>query len=432
MTSVDSFGSTPRLLRPVSDPLGQYFRVGRNDHKELLELLARRDAQCFGLVQDATHVQRQKELREHALDLRLDVILDPQTQAAATVGGYNAQMAKLPWGLNRPTLTDDLRDIAGRRRIAALADFVIEHGYTQVLAPTHLVDGFDDPWFDVDRDLTSQLRVQLDRKGGGRVQILYSLAVPYATMREEHEVSALIEGLKDLPIDAVWLKIEGLGSDATANGIRNYLRVATAFGALRKPVVADGIGGIAGLSILAFGAAGGISHGITFGERVDHSAWRKKSDDRPFGRARRVYFPDLDLLLEPKEAEQLLKSSTRAKALLGCRDSHCCPRGTRDMLENRARHFLVQRMKQVAELSRHHLPIRASRFVENVVRPASDVLMQATGWHLQDDLLIRKLIKQRRRLDGIRTALVADIGASEKRMVMAPKTRSAREHRPGL
>jgi hypothetical protein len=412
--------------------LGQYFRVGRNDHKELLELLARRDAQCFGLVQEATSAQRQKELRERALELRLDVILDPQTQAAATIGGYSAQMAKLPWGLDRPALIDDFRDMAGRRRIAALADFAIDNGYTQVLAPSHLIEASDDPWFDVDRELINQLRTQLDRKGGNRIQILYSLAAPYSVMRDEHERSVLLHGLQELPIEAVWLRIEGLGSDATANGIRNYLRAATAFGTLRKPVVADGIGGIAGLSVLAFGAAGGIAHGITFGERVDHSSWRKKREDQPFGRARRVYFPDLDLLLEPEEADQLVQSSTRAKALLGCRDTHCCPRGTRDMLENRARHFLVQRMKQVAELSKHHLPIRAARFVENVVRPASDALVQATGWHLKDELLVRKLIKQRRRLDSIRTALAADINGSEQRVVTLPKMRSVREHRPGL
>ena len=31
----------PRLIRPAPDPLGLYFRVGRNDHRELLDLLDR-------------------------------------------------------------------------------------------------------------------------------------------------------------------------------------------------------------------------------------------------------------------------------------------------------------------------------------------------------------------------------------------------------
>jgi hypothetical protein len=428
-----SLNPPPRLIRSTPDPLGLFLRVGRNDHGEILDLLARGDAQFFGLIIESTAVKRQKELRERALASRLDVILDPRTQAAATVGGNTESLTALPWGLDRPAVPADFSDVAGRRRIQAIAEVVIDNGFTQVLAPTHSIASSTDPWLSIDAQSTRRLRHQLDRAGASHVQIPYSLAIPYSVLRDDDERESIIHDLRDVPMDSLWLQIEGLGSDATANGIRSYIRGACTFQALGKPLVADGIGGLAGLSLLAFGATGGLAHGVTFGERVDHSAWRRPRDKaNRFGPARRVYVPELDLLLEPKVAAFLIHSSTRAKGLFGCRDTQCCPRGIRDMQENRARHFLIQRMKQVGKLGQWHLPLRAGRFVEEMVRPASDMLVQATNWNLKDVELGAKLGKQRRRLDAVRTALNADVANIEQRSAVVPKTRSARELRHGI
>jgi hypothetical protein len=77
----------PRAVRPAPEPLGLYVRVGRNDHKELLNLLSAGDLGCFGVVIDAVHVDPHRELREQVVEHRLDAILDPKTQAAGTIGG---------------------------------------------------------------------------------------------------------------------------------------------------------------------------------------------------------------------------------------------------------------------------------------------------------------------------------------------------------
>jgi len=429
MNPVDSMQLIPRHIRPAPSPLGLYLHVGRNDHRELLDLLARGDAHFFGMVFDATAVKRHQELRDRALSARLDTILDPRTQAAATIGGYGAGIASLPWGLDRPNCLEDFKDAAGRRRIAAMGDFVIGHGFTQMLAPTHLINGSADPWFAVDCDSTRRLREHLDLKGANQIQLLYKLAIPYAVLRDENEVELLIHGLSEVPADAIWLHVEGLGSGSTANGVKNYIRGAKLFESLGKPVIADGTGGLAGLSLLAFGATGGIAHGVTFGERVDHSSWRRPRDHRPFGRSRRVYVPEVDLLMEPGDAESLLRSSSRARALLGCHDTRCCPRGIQDMIESPARHFLIQRMKQLSLLSRLHQPIRAARFVDDMVRPASDLLVQVAGWQLKNEPLIETVRKQRRRLDAMRTALAAEVSNMRHGVTSLPKTRVAREIR---
>jgi hypothetical protein len=108
----------PRAVRPVPNPLGLYFRAGRNDHKALLNLLSAGDLGCFGVVIDAVHVDRHRELREQVVEHRLDAVLDPQTQAAATIGGYTEAIGELPWAIDRPHQVSDFAGLAGRERMA--------------------------------------------------------------------------------------------------------------------------------------------------------------------------------------------------------------------------------------------------------------------------------------------------------------------------
>jgi hypothetical protein len=128
----------PRAVRPVPELLGLYVYAGRNDHKELLNLLSAGDLRSFGVVIHAVHVNRHRELREQVVDHGLDAVLDPATQAAATVGGYTEALGKLPWSLDRPHRVSDFEGRAGRERVARLGDVAVEHGFTQVLAPTSL------------------------------------------------------------------------------------------------------------------------------------------------------------------------------------------------------------------------------------------------------------------------------------------------------
>lgn len=148
--NVTRFPTLPRSVRPAPDPLGLYLRIGRNDHRELLNFLATGDGACFGAVLDPVFLDRHKELRAHILDRRLDAILDPKTQQSATPGGYTDALGVLPWGVARVHTQADFADMSGWRLMAALGDFVMEHGFTQVLAPTHVIRAADDPWLRID------------------------------------------------------------------------------------------------------------------------------------------------------------------------------------------------------------------------------------------------------------------------------------------
>lgn len=160
---VTSFPSFPRAVRPAPDPLGLYLRPGRNDHRDRSNLIAAGDASCFGLVLDPCLMKRHGEVYEQALKHRLDAILDPKTQQSALPGGYSAQLGALPWGVGRPHSQEDFHDSSGRRLVAAIGDFVLAHGFTQVLAPTHLLRSADDTWFASDIETTRRLRDHLDR-----------------------------------------------------------------------------------------------------------------------------------------------------------------------------------------------------------------------------------------------------------------------------
>lgn len=52
----------PRTQRPGPEGLGFYVRAGRNDHVALLDLLATGEDRIFGLVIDAQHADRHREL----------------------------------------------------------------------------------------------------------------------------------------------------------------------------------------------------------------------------------------------------------------------------------------------------------------------------------------------------------------------------------
>lgn len=327
----------PRAVRPAPETLGLYLRAGRNDHKALLNLLSGGDLGCFGVVIDAVYVARHRELREQIAEHQLDAILDPQTQAAATIGGYTEALGELPWGLDRLHRVSDFAGRAGRERMAHLGDFAVTHGFTQILAPTHLLQDGGDPWLARDIEVTEWLRAHLDRNGATKTQLIYSLAVSYSAFRNRAQRRLLVEALRGVPVAAVWLKVDGFGSSSTPTAARTYISAAADFHELGIPVIGDHVGGLIGLGLLAFGAVSGMAHGVTMHERFDTSHWRKeRQPGNGWSIAPRVYVRELDLMLKPAEARLLLESTARARSVFGCRDRHCCPRGIQDMIENPA------------------------------------------------------------------------------------------------
>lgn len=427
--NVTQLSAYPRVVRPVPDPLGLYIHVGRSHHGELSHLISAGDANCFGAVFDPALVKTQAELRDQVLKQKLDAILDPKTQQAATLGGFTSELGKLPWGLGRQHRMADFEDTSGRRLVATIGDFALEHGFTQILAPTHLLRAADDGWLKVDAESTQRLRNHLDRNGGGGVPIIYSLAMTYQMFRDRQQRQRVIAGLRGLPAAAIWLKIDGFGSSSSPTAALNYIEAAAELQELGLPVIGDHVGGVIGRALLSFGAASGMAHGVMQGERFAASNWHRPRTKGGGGVLKRIYVPALDVLLEGDQAKLLL-DTTRGRSLFGCTDTHCCPRGVPDMIGNPGRHFLVQRMKEVSELSQIPETLRAQRFLEQQLRPATDKAVAAEKINWTDTDMAEKMQKNRRRLDNLRIAL-GDLAEKHppQSFALLPATRAAREGR---
>lgn len=419
----------PRLVRPAADPLALYFRAGRNDHVAMNQLLSSGHSSFFGVVVEAGRVARHKELIELADKKKLECILDPTTQPSATQGGYTKDHARLPWGLNRPHIVSDFQAANQKSIVAALGDFAGSLGFSQLLAPTHLIRDAQDEWLAADIETCHSLRDYLDRNGKRRVGIIYSLSLPYATFRDESKREQIISALQGVPAQSVWLRVDGFGSDSSPAAVSNYIEAAGDFHELGLPIVCDQVGGLVGLTLLAFSATGGLTNGVTVGERFNTQHWRRPSKPSQHMLHPRVYFPTLDLYLKPKEAQALMDRSGRFKSQFCCNDSECCPRGALDMVQTPSRHFMIQRMKQVSALSRIPEQLRSREFVEQYIRPTTDQVLRVSGLQQLNEALHKRLVPHRKRLDALRVMLGKRATATQISHSEIPATRAAREAR---
>ena len=421
----------PRDARPASGRLGLYLRVGFNQHSELLEVMAGGERGFHGLVMEAQNVARHAELRSHALQAGMDIVLDPKTHALALPGGHSSSLASLPWANDRHHTSRDFEGKAGRDLSQLVGAFAVKNQFTQVLGPTHLLGGANDKWLRLDIDNMGHLRDFLTAEKS-EIQIIYPLALPMKALRDPLERAAIVAALADAPMDALWLRIENFGAGETGDKTVAYIEAAREFHSLGVPVIADHVGGLSGLGLMAFGAVGGLAHGITMLEGFKANTWRKPRPVRPQdgGPVTRVYVPRLDLHLKRAEALAFLRSSTRTMGRFGCRDTHCCPGGIDAMLDNPTRHFVHQRSGQIAALSGVPQSMRPSDYLEQTVRPVTEDVSAAFGLGAISDELKGKFEKKMKSTGRYQQAIRHFAKVDEAQTIaQTPQPRSERSER---
>ena len=157
---------------------------------------------------------------------------------------------------------------------------------------------------------------------------------------------------------------------------------------------------------MAFGAVGGIAHGITMLESFKAASWRRpRGGKRKGGTPIRVYLPDLDTLWKPSEAKGFLEVSSRVRGSYGCLDTHCCPKGVADMLQHPSRHFVWQRSKQIRELSTAPESVRVQIYLDNQVRRVSDNVAAAASIESLNDSLKKGLSKKQKNMGRFRQTI---------------------------
>ncbi len=413
----------PPPQRPAPEGLGFYVRAGRNDHVALLDLLATGEEGIFGLVIDAQHVDRHRELITEARRRDLDVILDPKVLQMGFPGALTEGLSVLPWGLNRHHNVTDFDGSAGQRRAAQIVEAAANNGCTQLLGPTHLLSSSNDPWLRRDIAMMHRTADEIARSGG-ELDLIYPLAVPMRLLRNAAERGAVLAALADAPCAAIWLKVENFGDDATGEKVAAYVEACRDFPARGIPLVGDHVGGLPGLGVLAFGAVGGIAHGVTMQQSFRASNWRRPPvEGGGFGPSWRVYVSQLDLLLKPRAAEALFDASPKIKAMCGCRDTHCCPHGVRDMLGHPARHAIYQRAREIERLSSVPQSMRAGHYLNQNVRKVSDDVAQVAAFPVGDDALAKGLQGKQREMSRYRQTVAHLVENNEAASVAIPPSR---------
>ena len=365
-------------VRLAEPQLGNYLRPGRNDHTVLLQLLSEEQLTSSGIVIDATLIARQDDVVEEAGRQGIETVLDPRSMELSSPLGMDLSgISELPWAPHRPHRASDLVGADGILFSESLAEFAVKEGIRSVLAPTHFLESVTDPWLDVDRELVGHLRRALDSRGRASSSIYYPLALRSTVFYDEQSRSRIIAALRSLPIDGIWLRVHPFGTTSSGPlSLRRYIQACQDLHNLGLPIIAEHSGTV-GVALLAFGAVGAIESGITMGEQfsIDRLI-RPRQPGSGYLMPPRVYVAEIGAFLTRDQATSFY-ARRGMKAAFGCQDHRCCRHGWKDTISNPRRHFIVQRNSEVLKLSRTPEELRASIYLNEFLRPASEAAHRA-------------------------------------------------------
>jgi hypothetical protein len=393
-------------LHDRPEPIGQFLRTGSTGHRQLETLHSAARLPVERVVVEAASIDVQKDLIHTLREDGVYIVLDTNVAELSALGRYQGAGKCLPWAdQSRPLVPEDFLPPSDKGLIRKIARFATKHEVHAVLAPTQLVETVLDTWFRLDIRLCEALRKALDAEEGGKnIAIDYPLLTTYGALRDSAQRRAFVADLRSLPFDNLWLRISGFGSDASPAGVRRYISALFDFHALGKPVVADCIGGLAGLAVSSFGASGAIAHGVAEKERFDAGSWNAPRRSGGGGQSGRVYIPGLDRMMKIADAKKLLEARG-ARRLISCPDRHCCPLGAEDMFKDAKGHFLTQRHKQISDLSRVPERHRVDHFLDRYLAAADRVARQVARLNTGDDAISASLQQSSLRLDRMRSVL---------------------------
>jgi hypothetical protein len=395
--------ATVHHLHPPSPPLAGFLRFGHTGQRKLEALLAAGRFPYRRVVFDAAHLAQQLGLLARLRASGCEIVLDPNFAEMATEGAFRSGVSRLPWAnQERPWRPDDFGPQRNANLANLIAQFAVQHGTKAVLAPTHLLETAGDRWRSVDFSFCELLRHELDTLGGQSIAIDYQLITTNAVLRDEQQRRQVVVGITDLPIENVWLRVSGFGATSTGAGTRHFIEAVADLHQFELPFVADCAGGFAALAALAFGAVGGICHGVGQKEGFRASDWKKPPGGG--GSKRRIYIPELDRHF-PEDQLNAIFAARFGRSRFGCNDTSCCLHGTDDMTENPHAHFITQRNRQLESLSVIPDPRRAEHFLLQQLEPAVRSARLGAKLKIADDDTRRLVDDARKRLTALRDTL---------------------------
>ncbi len=396
--------ATVHVLHSKPSPIGSFLRVGHTGHRKLEALIAASRLRFRRFVFDATHVDDQKDLLATLQRAGCEIVLDPNAAETAMLGRFGSSVSTLPWGNpDRPWEPGDFGRTRNLDTAKAIAEFAVRHKIDAVLAPTHCIETFPSPWLSIDLRLCEELRHELDRAGGTHIPIDFQLITTNTLLKDQAAREALVAGIRHAPAENIWLRASGFGAAATGSATRAFIEASRSFHEINKPIIADYAGGLSALAAAAFGGVGGFSHGMNQKETFRIGDWRKPATGGG-GSAKRIYVPELDRSFKEDQLNALFSvKGTRAR--FGCNDTTCCPHGMEDMLENPHRHFVIQRSRQIKNLSDAPEARRAEHFLLHHLDPAVRSARLASRLKFANGDVVKLINETKKRLTNLRDPL---------------------------
>ena len=398
-------------LFPQSNPIGHFVRIGHTGHRLLESLYTANRVNIGHAIFDANHVKRQKDLRHTLHDGGTEIILDTKSAELAYEAGLNSSIKELPWAdSDRKHRVGDWEGSNSLRRAEQIAEFAFKTGVDAVLSPSHEIKDVDSVWLSADIQMVRLLRDALDRFGAKHIRIDYHLTLPVSLLRNQNEVLSIVDKIADNPIGNLWFRVSNFGMNASVTAIKRLIDLAWKLQNYHMPIIVDNVGGLTGISLAAFGAVGGICHGVAEKENFNISTWRKVQSNNG-GTKRRIYFPQLDLYLQQDKAEIFLKGRGM-KSLAVCNDPKCC-HGIDEMMKNSKAHALNQSCRQIEKLNNQPELKRVDYLLNDELQNTGRTLRKAIRIKLEDGSITNKLQERSNRADLMHSMLSGLYASSE-------------------
>lgn len=338
-------------------------RPGNNDREVIEELLApdsttillpgdRRGA-IDVLVADAHIARRLPQLAVAAESAGIPFLVDPLTHFWQTDLREDDRLASLPYGSSKARPPEDFVDPLRRESlIAAVVDFQIEQGATQLVPPYLYARSPGDQSFLRSLELLESTRRRIDRLGV-QLPILAILMAghqsfaPPATWGQG--IDRFARRAKDVGAGAVGLCL----SPVTPRD--GYAKVLATFEAMRRVKQVSELrtyawrSGIYGAGLTAAGIDG-YETGVATGESCNVAG--SLSARKPAPRAKKtggnapgIFVDTLGRSLPAKVGKLLLDSRIRDRVM--CDDERCCPDGPASTVSRPRQHAIRMRARQL-------------------------------------------------------------------------------------
>ena len=389
-------------LYPPKHPIRHFIRIGHTGYRTLENLLAAGRAPIRHAVMEASHLDRQQDILATLLDCDAEVILDTKSAELATPVGSASKANRLPWGGSKgPQQPSDWSSKNGVEKALRIAEFAVANRIDAVLSPAHLIDHNNQNWLFHDIQAIYNLRKALDRAGGQLIRIDYHLMMSIGLLKHFDRFMPALTRLQRAPIGNIWMRISNFGMRGSPAGTKHFIESAWKLARLKKPLIADHVGGLSALAVSAFGAVGGVCHGVAEKEHFNASYLRRPSSGG--SSEKRIYLPAIDEYLYKSKVETILRGRN-SRSLVVCRHPRCCSK-PEDLFNQWQSHALIQSASEIEMLNSQPELKRVHYLLDSVIPEKSRNLRRISKVKFPDQALIKRLSKKCKRLELLHRTL---------------------------